>query len=1369
MFGALLGGWEIILIFLGMVAFAVMIAVAVGLAVWFSRRTKNKEIKTQAAPAQKPVPPSPIPASKPLNIPRTEKISSKCPQCGTSLPSGALAGLCPACLLKMGAAADTVTEGRQSSFTPPSVAELAPLFPQLEILELIGKGGMGAVYKTRQKQLDRVVALKILPPGIGNDAAFAERFAREAKALAKLNHPGIVTLYEFGRAELSLGQNEEAAQQHHPAAPLYYFLMEFVDGVNLRQLLHAGRVSAREALAIVPQICDALQFAHDQGIVHRDIKPENILLDRRGRVKVADFGLAKIVGAEGGASVPANRLVSSLVLPAETPLTDAGKVMGTPQYMSPEQFEAPGDVDHRADIYALGVVFYQMLTGELPGKKIEPPSKKVQIDVRLDEVVLRALERKPELRYQQASVLKTQVETITETPLQQSAASPAASPWLRSGFEYRSKATLFGLPWLHVTAGPDPLTGRERTAKGIVAMGGKAVGVMAFGGMATGVFAFGGGAAGVFAFGGLAFGVVSFGGLAIALLFALGGGAVGPIALGGGAAGYLVFAGGGAGVHVFDAMTRDPLAEKFFLPWARVLMDNIQWINAAFLAILLPIGCGIPWWLQRSNANKSHHDQQKADEAGRANIVSAPKSSTAIGFATAVTFFYAGIVLWILLIGLRPFRFSRDYAYLLGVGLMLITAPLVGAIVSSLWHRARQNNDVARLGTWTAALKAGGIVAGLLALPVIGFAGFFLIAMFSERGGWNPALSEAVLVPLTWLGAILLPICGWWLWRAAKATPGSHRLHPEDEKPRQSFWTWSPLQSRETGEICSHLTKAEKHHVSLLGLLWGVWNAVTIFGIPLLIRTFPAPGNWIVASVWAVLFIVSVPALHRMTRHFLCSTAWAKQRGFVPEQLSLFSFRGGNLLKGFAVLAMGLLFIFAQSKAVKSYLGLKPIKPITEPVSKQRDRTTSSAKSDFGPVLERVLKMGDDGLTDLFDPESGLVTESSSFFRPNEANFLELSSKPGLVISRDAFKGETILLGMNGTVPQESSADQWEEVTNFQALEIHRRNVSSQEVTIAAIVSGGLPQTFLIKTPAGKIYILQITSFTESPRGVKFRYKLVQSDNAPQISLPTKTIVLTRATNQLVGGTTDTRTVGVWSETTVLPGEKLRALIKRTDGQITDASAQQFTMWAPGKVNMSTSFSWFFEEEEGFGAGEAEAAAAQIHERRTRRPVELVALQPVEIFCVTNHEGGTLAGFIQFDKLVPAKAEASRKVKVTVQIQNVLMPSLPMIGYSAKVPAGYILRATANEGQAHTILTAGPYEYTSSWLRLSRRGTAPIRWHVKEQATGERMIPGSPMSRSEPFEVVLGEPKLIFSSTNGPGDVYQGFLELIGPGVAKED
>ena len=346
----------------------------------------------------------------------SEITTPNCPQCGAEIPSGVTGRVCPRCAAAFLKAAPTEMPGDPNGsarrFMPPPVADLAPLFPQLEILELIGQGGMGAVYKARQKELDRIVALKILPPGIG-DAAFAERFAREAKALARLNHPGIVTIFEFGRS-----------------SGLFFFLMEFVDGATLRQVLHGGRISPREALAIVPAICDALQYAHDQGIVHRDIKPENILLDRCGRTKVADFGLAKLM--EGGNTVSDFESSASAV---SSPMTHSSQVLGTPQYMAPEQGEHPAAVDHRADIYALGVVFYQMLTGELPGHPIEAPSKKVQIDVRLYEVVLRALEKNPDLRYAQASALKGEVETIAMTGELAGAASPRApqSPIAKDG------------------------------------------------------------------------------------------------------------------------------------------------------------------------------------------------------------------------------------------------------------------------------------------------------------------------------------------------------------------------------------------------------------------------------------------------------------------------------------------------------------------------------------------------------------------------------------------------------------------------------------------------------------------------------------------------------------------------------------------------------------------------------------------------------------------------------------------------------------------------------------------------------------------------------------------------------------------------
>ena len=246
---------------------------------------------------------------------------------------------------------------------------------------------MGAVYKARQKSLGRFVALKILNPRHAANPSFAARFSREAQALAELNHPNIVTVHDFGQA-----------------GEFCWLLMEYVDGVNLRQAMKAGRFTPEQALAIVPSICEALQFAHDHGIVHRDIKPENLLLDKTGRVKIADFGIARIMSAGPD---PAGGVTA-----ANAEGLTQENVLGTPQYMAPEQSREPERVDHRADIYSLGVVLYELLTGELPVGKFEPPSRKVQIDVRLDAIVLRALEHTPELRYQTIGELRTDVETV---------------------------------------------------------------------------------------------------------------------------------------------------------------------------------------------------------------------------------------------------------------------------------------------------------------------------------------------------------------------------------------------------------------------------------------------------------------------------------------------------------------------------------------------------------------------------------------------------------------------------------------------------------------------------------------------------------------------------------------------------------------------------------------------------------------------------------------------------------------------------------------------------------------------------------------------------------------------------------------------
>ncbi|MCA9257657.1 MAG: serine/threonine protein kinase [Planctomycetales bacterium] len=342
-----------------------------------------------------------------------------CPKCAAELPGDAPAGLCPKCLVAAGFETDA---GGQSDlpksdpeaptidgpaplgggFQPPTPRELADRFPQLEILELLGHGGMGAVYKARQSNLDRLVALKIIRPAATHDPAFAERFNREARTLARLSHQNIVAVHDFGEVEY-------AESERLPTQPLYFFLMEYVEGANLRQLMRSGELTPQQALSIVPQVCEALQYAHDEGVVHRDVKPENILLDKRGRVKIADFGLAKLTTRSE----------------ADFTLTGTHQVMGTLRYMAPEQLEASHAVDHRADIYSLGVVFYEMLTGEAPMGHFDPPSKKVQVDVRLDEVVLRSLAREPERRYQHASEVKTDVESIS------SSSTPPVKPVIR--------------------------------------------------------------------------------------------------------------------------------------------------------------------------------------------------------------------------------------------------------------------------------------------------------------------------------------------------------------------------------------------------------------------------------------------------------------------------------------------------------------------------------------------------------------------------------------------------------------------------------------------------------------------------------------------------------------------------------------------------------------------------------------------------------------------------------------------------------------------------------------------------------------------------------------------------------------------------
>jgi len=315
--------------------------------------------------------------------------ATRCRRCGAAFPAELEARdyeeICPRCLASIALEEDSDPSAPTLvDASPPAPRDPPPLkrgatFRGMEVLDLLGQGGMGVVYKARQIELDRTVALKVLSPRLASDEEFARRFMREAKALASLDHPHIVRVHDFGR---DVG--------------LYFLVMEFVDGVSLRDVLAQKKLAPERALRIVPQICEALEFAHSRGVIHRDIKPENILLDRSGSAKIADFGLAKIIKDEKGS----------------VSITQTNEVMGTVEYMAPEQRDGLKEVDHRADIYSLGVVLYELLTGELPVGRFDLPSRRMRIDVRVDDIVLKALEKNPELRYQRASHMGTDVSQV---------------------------------------------------------------------------------------------------------------------------------------------------------------------------------------------------------------------------------------------------------------------------------------------------------------------------------------------------------------------------------------------------------------------------------------------------------------------------------------------------------------------------------------------------------------------------------------------------------------------------------------------------------------------------------------------------------------------------------------------------------------------------------------------------------------------------------------------------------------------------------------------------------------------------------------------------------------------------------------------
>ncbi len=286
---------------------------------------------------------------------------------------------------------------RVDAFRPPRAAPSPPdpflgnILGGCRIDEVIGRGGMGVVYKAMQLSLNRPVAIKVLPEEVCGQPQFVERFKREVDVLSRLSHPNVVTVFERGEIDGRL-----------------YVIMEYVQGTSLREVMRKGPLPAAEALVIVRGVLSALEHAHGKGIIHRDIKPENVLVATGGIVKVADFGLSRLL--DPGAA---------------TRLTHTNLLLGTFEYMAPEQREKAKEADERADIYATGVVLYEMLAGELPIGHFDALSRKrpKECDSRIDEIVERSLAKAPDDRYQRASEMGAAVSRILSVP-----ALPAAPP-----------------------------------------------------------------------------------------------------------------------------------------------------------------------------------------------------------------------------------------------------------------------------------------------------------------------------------------------------------------------------------------------------------------------------------------------------------------------------------------------------------------------------------------------------------------------------------------------------------------------------------------------------------------------------------------------------------------------------------------------------------------------------------------------------------------------------------------------------------------------------------------------------------------------------------------------------------------------------
>jgi len=354
--------------------------------------------------------------------------SKRCPQCGSPLPQdGALDGGCPRCMLELGFESSVGTARRSEPGTRP---EQLAIIGRYRILRLIGEGGMGGVYEAEQEHPRRTVALKIIKAGMAS-SELLRRFEQESQALGRLQHPGIAQIYEAGTVDTGFGTQP-------------YFAMELIHGQSPREYAEANHLKVRDRLNLMVKICDAVHHAHQRGLIHRELKPGNILVDETGQPKILDFGVARVTDSDTRVTLQ----------------TDMGQLIGTLAYMSPEQALAdPLDIDTRSDVYSMGVILYELLSGRLPytlSKKVHEAIQAIREEAParlstsnrtllgdIETIVAKALEKERDRRYASAAEMAADIQRyLNDDPIV--ARRPSASYQLQK-FARRNKALVSGV------------------------------------------------------------------------------------------------------------------------------------------------------------------------------------------------------------------------------------------------------------------------------------------------------------------------------------------------------------------------------------------------------------------------------------------------------------------------------------------------------------------------------------------------------------------------------------------------------------------------------------------------------------------------------------------------------------------------------------------------------------------------------------------------------------------------------------------------------------------------------------------------------------------------------------------------------------